>query len=129
MPSHVPWRIRIVLWMNSIFSVYVGQPLEVLKTQVAANRNQTLATACSKIYARGGLLGFWQGLYPWAWIEAATKGGVLLLAQSEVQSVATNGFGASVQIAGAAGGICGGVAQGKYPMHDFHCESHWFLNI
>lgn len=91
-----------------------GQPLEVLKTQVAANRNQSLFTACAKIYARGGVRGFWQGLYPWALFEAVTKGGVLLLTQSEIQSIAVNGLGTSPQVGSALGGICGGVAQGLF---------------
>jgi Mitochondrial carrier protein len=89
----------------------LGQPLEVIKTQVAANRMQTLVTACRYIYSRGGVRGFWQGLYPWAWIEASTKGGILLLAQSEVEAVAINTLGTSPLLASALGGIGGGVAQ------------------
>jgi Mitochondrial carrier protein len=89
----------------------LGQPFEVIKTQVAANRTQTLPTACRNIYARGGMRGFWQGLYPWAWIEAVTKGGILLLAQSEIEAVAVNTLGTSSTLASALGGIGGGVAQ------------------
>jgi hypothetical protein len=91
-----------------------GQPLEVLKTQVAANRAQSLAQACGSIYARGGVLGFWQGLVPWAWIEAVTKGGVLLLAQSEIESAVGDRLGVSPSLASALGGVGGGVAQGEY---------------
>ena len=43
----------------------LGQPFEVLKTHMAANRSDSLATALSKTYARGGMRGFWQGLIPW----------------------------------------------------------------
>ena len=93
-----------------------GQPLEVLKTQVAANRHQSLRQACGAIYACGGATAFWQGLYPWAWIEAVTKGGVLLLAQSEIDHVSRRYLNASPGIAGALGGVGGGVAQGTPPL-------------
>ena len=52
----------------------LGQPFEVLKTHLAANRNDSLITAFKKTAQRGGLTGFYQGLIPWAWIEASTKG-------------------------------------------------------
>lgn len=83
----------------------------MLKTQVAANRSQSLATACSQIYSRGGISGFWQGLYPWAWIEAATKGGILILSQSEIEHVCRARMGLSAQLASAVGGVGGGVVQ------------------
>jgi hypothetical protein len=63
----------------------LGQPFEVLKTQLAANRGQSMAAALSTIYSRGGILGFFQGLIPWAWIEASTKGAVLLFTASECE--------------------------------------------
>lgn len=63
----------------------LGQPFEVIKTQLAANRGQSLKTALSSIYSRGGFLGFYQGLIPWAWIEASTKGAVLLFTASEFE--------------------------------------------
>lgn len=63
----------------------LGQPFEVIKTQLAANRGQSLKQALSNIYSRGGLLGFYQGLIPWAWIEASTKGAVLLFTASEFE--------------------------------------------
>jgi hypothetical protein len=43
----------------------LGQPLEVLKTQMAANRSQTMLQACKSVWARGGVVGFYQGLIPW----------------------------------------------------------------
>jgi hypothetical protein len=72
----------------------LGQPFEVLKTQLAANRGQSMAAALSSIYARGGVLGFFQGLIPWAWIEASTKGAVLLFTASEFEYRAKE-YGAS----------------------------------
>lgn len=47
----------------------LGQPFEVLKTQMAANSKQNLITATKVIYNSSGLQGFWRGLIPWAWIE------------------------------------------------------------
>lgn len=44
-----------------------------------------MAAALRSIYSRGGALGFFQGLIPWAWIEASTKGAVLLFTASEVE--------------------------------------------
>lgn len=43
----------------------LGQPLEVLKTQMAANRTQTMAQAFRTVWSRGGFFGFYQGLIPW----------------------------------------------------------------
>lgn len=52
----------------------------------------------------------YQGLIPWAWIEASTKGAVLLFAAAEIQDVAmTAGVGPAA--AGLLGGMGGGVAQ------------------
>src|SRR6202044_1948390 len=82
----------------------LGQPLEVLKTQMAANRAQTMLQATKTVWSRGGIAGFYQGLIPWvrplesfvkffdvlisfnqAWIEASTKGAVLIFAASEIE--------------------------------------------
>lgn len=43
----------------------LGQPLEVTKTHMAANRGDGFFSAIKKTYQRGGVLGFWQGLIPW----------------------------------------------------------------
>lgn len=52
----------------------------------------------------------YQGLIPWAWIEASTKGAVLLFAAAEIQDAAiTAGIGPAT--AGLLGGMGGGVAQ------------------
>lgn len=88
----------------------LGQPLEVLKTQMAANRNQTMVQACKDVWARGGVVGFYQGLIPWAWIEASTKGAVLVFAASEVETASLSA-GINPGLAGLLGGMTGGVAQ------------------
>ena len=36
---------------------------------MAANRGQSMAIAAKNVWQRGGPLGFYQGLIPWAWIE------------------------------------------------------------
>lgn len=52
----------------------------------------------------------YQGLIPWAWIEASTKGAVLLFVASEAEYYARS-FGASSFGAGISGGMVGGLAQ------------------
>ncbi len=52
----------------------------------------------------------YQGLIPWAWIEASTKGAVLLFVASEAEYYARNA-GASEFGGGIIGGMTGGVAQ------------------
>ncbi|THV07647.1 mitochondrial carrier [Dendrothele bispora CBS 962.96] len=88
----------------------LGQPLEVLKTQMAANRSQTMWQACKTVWSRGGFVGFYQGLIPWAWIEASTKGGVLMFAASEVETAGL-AMGVNPAFAGLLGGMTGGIAQ------------------
>jgi hypothetical protein len=88
-----------------------GQPFEVIKTAQAAERSDTLVTSIRKIYARGGLFGFYQGLWPWALIEASTKGAVLLFAASELEYLARSTFGLSSGPAGILAGMGGGIAQ------------------
>ncbi|KAI9137361.1 mitochondrial carrier domain-containing protein [Paraphysoderma sedebokerense] len=89
----------------------LGQPFEVIKTHMAANRGDGLGTAMRKIYARGGLPAFWTGLIPWAWIEASTKGAVLLFASSEIEYQTQSRFNLSPTAAGLLGGMGGGLAQ------------------
>ncbi|KAJ9644395.1 mitochondrial DNA replication protein YHM2 [Exophiala oligosperma] len=88
----------------------LGQPLEVIKTTMAANRKDSFAGAMSRIWGRGGVLGYYQGLIPWAWIEASTKGAVLLFVASEAEYYAKT-FGANNFVSGITGGMVGGVAQ------------------
>lgn len=52
----------------------------------------------------------YQGLIPWAWIEASTKGAVLLFVASEAEYRAKT-FGAGNFTSGIAGGMVGGLAQ------------------
>ncbi|KIM75342.1 hypothetical protein PILCRDRAFT_827240 [Piloderma croceum F 1598] len=96
--------------MNMFEVTTLGQPLEVLKTQMAANRKQTMLQATKTVWSRGGVVGFYQGLIPWAWIEASTKGAVLIFAASEIEerSVKT---GLSPAVGGLLGGMGGGIAQ------------------
>jgi len=96
--------------MNMFEVTTLGQPLEVLKTQMAANRSQSMLQACKYVWARGGVQGFYQGLIPWAWIEASTKGAVLVFAASEVETASLN-YGINPGLAGLLGGMTGGVAQ------------------
>ncbi|TNY22901.1 mitochondrial carrier domain-containing protein [Rhodotorula diobovata] len=100
----------------SLFEITtLGQPLEVLKTQAASHRNQTLYQAVRSIYARGGLAGFYQGLVPWAWIESSTTGGILLFTSSAVEHAATQ-RDIKPGAAGLLGGIVGGAAQAYLAM-------------
>ncbi|KAF9270077.1 putative YHM2-protein of the mitochondrial carrier family [Marasmius fiardii PR-910] len=107
----VNWsNIAVGAIMNMFEVTTAGQPLEVLKTQMAANRTQTMWQACRSVWARGGFVGFYQGLIPWAWIEASTKGGVLMFAASEVETAGL-AMGMNPAVSGLAGGMFGGVAQ------------------
>ncbi|PHH71948.1 hypothetical protein CDD82_6240 [Ophiocordyceps australis] len=96
--------------LNMFEVTTLGQPLEVIKTTMAAHRGDGFTTALGRIWSRGGVLGFYQGLIPWAWIEASTKGAVLLFVASEAEYYARSA-GASEFMGGIMGGITGGVAQ------------------
>ncbi|KAH0537150.1 Mitochondrial DNA replication protein yhm2 [Glutinoglossum americanum] len=96
--------------LNMFEVTTLGQPLEVVKTTMAANRGDSFASALGRVWGRGGVLGFYQGLIPWAWIEASTKGAVLLFVASEAEYYARS-FGAQEFVAGITGGVAGGVAQ------------------
>ncbi|KAF3940761.1 hypothetical protein ABW19_dt0207319 [Dactylella cylindrospora] len=96
--------------LNMFEVTTLGQPLEVIKTHMAANRGDSLPSSIPKIWARGGVFGFYQGLIPWAWIEASTKGAVLLFVSSEAEYYARTA-GAAPFLAGITGGVIGGVAQ------------------
>ncbi|BGP53105.1 hypothetical protein JCM8202_004189 [Rhodotorula sphaerocarpa] len=114
----IPGQKKRINWSNialggimNMFEVTtLGQPLEVVKTQMASARGDTMAQALKKVWSRGGVLGFYQGLIPWAWIEASTKGAVLLFAAAEIEGAAmTAGIGPAT--AGLLGGMGGGIAQ------------------
>jgi len=107
----VSWSNIAVGGIMNMFEVTtLGQPLEVLKTQMAANRSQTMLQAVQSVWARGGVAGFYQGLIPWAWIEASTKGAVLLFTASEIET-ATMTMGVNPAVAGLLGGMGGGIVQ------------------
>ncbi|KAI0715156.1 mitochondrial carrier [Earliella scabrosa] len=107
----VSWsNIAVGAIMNMFVVTTLGQPLEVLKTQMAANRQQTMFQAIQTVWSRGGITGFYQGLIPWAWIEASTKGGVLLFTASEIET-ATVAMGMNPAAAGLLGGMGGGIVQ------------------
>lgn len=93
----------------------LGQPLEVVKTTMAANRGFSLLQATKHVWSRGGVLGFYQGLIPWAWIEASTKGAVLLFVSAEAE-YRFRVLGANLFLAGMGGGVTGGVAQAYLTM-------------
>lgn len=96
--------------LNMFEVTTLGQPLEVVKTTMAAHRGDGFTSALGRIWGRGGVLGFYQGLIPWAWIEASTKGAVLLFVASEAEYYA-RAAGASEFVGGITGGVTGGVAQ------------------
>lgn len=100
----------------------LGQPLEVIKTQMASNRTQTMGQALRTVWSRGGVLGFYQGLIPWAWIEASTKGAVLLFTAAEIDKVARQS-GVGPGAAGLLGGMGGGIAQAYATMGEQTCKA------
>ncbi|KAK9464106.1 mitochondrial carrier domain-containing protein [Lipomyces oligophaga] len=107
----ISWsNILLGAGLNMFEVTTLGHPLEVTKTTMAANRGDTLPGAIRRIWSRGGPLGFYQGLIPWAWIEASTKGAVLLFVSSEVE-FRSRVIGASPFVGGMAGGFFGGLAQ------------------
>lgn len=105
-----PSNIVLGAVLNLIEVTTLGQPFEVIKTTMAANRSDTFYQALTRIRNRGGFLGFYQGLIPWAWIEASTKGAVLLFVSSDVEYWSRTA-GAGNFAAGIVGGMAGGIAQ------------------
>lgn len=93
----------------------LGQPLEVVKTTMAAHREFKLPQATKYVWSRGGIKGFYQGLIPWAWIEASSKGAVLLFVSAEAE-YRLRSLGMSSFISGMGGGVAGGVAQAYLTM-------------
>lgn len=93
----------------------LGQPLEVVKTTMAAHRNLSFLQAIKHVWSRGGIFGFYQGLIPWAWIEASTKGAALLFVSAEAE-YHFKVYGLSNFTAGIMGGVTGGVAQAYLTM-------------
>ncbi|PYI09506.1 mitochondrial DNA replication protein [Aspergillus sclerotiicarbonarius CBS 121057] len=113
----IPYRnLAVGAFMNIFQVTTLGQPMEVLKTHLAANRNDTLREAVQKTWARGRVVAFYQGLIPWAWLEASTKGAILVLTSSEVEYHARTKLNASPTVCGILGGIGGGIAQSYLTM-------------
>lgn len=104
-----PWNLLIGAGIQLFEVSTLGQPFEVLKTQMAANRADSLLLSISKTYQRGGIRGFYQGLIPWAWIEASTKGGVLLFTSSILSSILPPDLNPSAKA--VLSGMGGGLAQ------------------
>ncbi|KAJ3024359.1 hypothetical protein HKX48_000035 [Thoreauomyces humboldtii] len=106
-----PINLAIGAGLNMFEVSTLGQPFEVIKTHMAANRGDSMPQAILKTWKRGGgPLGFYQGLIPWAWLEAATKGAVLMFAASEIEHVARKA-GLGPAWAGVLGGMGGGITQ------------------
>jgi hypothetical protein len=103
-------NLAIGAGLNLFETSTLGQPFEVIKTQMAANRADGMVKSISKIYSRGGLRGFYQGLIPWAWFEAATKGSVLIFAASIIDKSCTDA-GLSKASSSILSGMGGGIAQ------------------
>ncbi|AJS86985.1 AEH_G0043110.mRNA.1.CDS.1 [Saccharomyces cerevisiae] len=108
-------NILLGAFLNLSEVTTLGQPLEVVKTTMAANRNFTFLESVKHVWSRGGILGYYQGLIPWAWIEASTKGAVLLFVSAEAEyrfkSLGLNNFAS-----GILGGVTGGVTQAYLTM-------------
>lgn len=101
--------------LNLVEVSTLGQPLEVTKTTMAAHRDFGLTQAVKHIWKRGGALGFYQGLIPWAWFEASTKGAVLLAVMTEGE-YQFRVLGASPFVSGIGGGMLGGLSQAYLTM-------------
>ncbi|KAJ5088018.1 mitochondrial DNA replication protein [Penicillium angulare] len=113
----IPYKnLAVGAFMNIFQVTTLGQPMEVLKTHLAANRKDTLREACQKTWTRGRIPAFYQGLIPWAWLEASTKGAILVLVSTEVEYQARTKFNASPTMCGVLGGIGGGIAQSYLTM-------------
>ena len=105
---------------------------------MAAKRSESMWEAFRTIWSRGGVLGFYQGLIPWVraisdsgpahhdimqgWIEASTKGAVLLFTASAVETALTH-WGFNATFAGFLAGMAGGIAQayGTMGMSEIIC--------
>ncbi|KAK1449558.1 mitochondrial DNA replication protein YHM2 [Colletotrichum melonis] len=116
MPRTAPEGQQTTPWRNLAIGSCMQLFQEVIKTHMAANRGDSLRQAVRKTYARGGPLAFYQGLIPWAWIEASTKGSILFLASTETQYYAKKYLDANPITAGVLGGVVGGAAQAYLTM-------------
>lgn len=75
--SKIKWANLGVGAVLQVFQVTsLGQPLENIKTYVAANRQASLVEAVKNIRSRGLFQGFYQGLVPWV---GTVSGGQLMI--------------------------------------------------
>ncbi|GME30852.1 mitochondrial DNA replication protein [Neofusicoccum parvum] len=108
----ITWgNLLIGAGMNIFQVTTLGQPLENIKTYVSANRNAPLSSAVRHLWTRGRIAGLYQGLIPWAWLEASTKGAILILTASEIDHRARHSLALSPTAAATLGGVAGGAAQ------------------
>lgn len=68
-------NIAVGAAMNMFEVTSLGQPFEVVKTQMASNRSQTMFQALKTVWSRGGVFGFYQGLIPWVRLVADGRRG------------------------------------------------------
>ncbi|ETS79656.1 hypothetical protein PFICI_09509 [Pestalotiopsis fici W106-1] len=114
--KRTPWRnLAVGAFMNVFQVTTLGQPMEVLKTHNRL-RGHSLRDAVKFTWGRGGIGAFYQGLIPWAWFEALTKGSILFLTSNEVDHMSRTYLNASPVLAGVLGGISGGAAQAYLTM-------------
>lgn len=66
----IPYRNLGVGAIINVFQVTsLGQPMEVVKTHLAANRHDTLKDSVRKTWSCGGFTTFYQGLIPWVYVR------------------------------------------------------------
>ncbi|KAI9046024.1 mitochondrial DNA replication protein [Aspergillus affinis] len=137
----IPFRYLAVGAFMNIFQVTsLGQPMEVLKTHVNDRSIFNFKIGCLTnlgswgsvcILSRTNSVGM---LFTWppkyilpnlgrtptkriqAWLEASTKGAILVLTSSEIEYHARTKFSASPTMCGVLGGIGGGIAQSYLTM-------------
>jgi len=89
-----------------VVTVWQAQSLESGAVEVLLAVRYPISTPTNTIL----ILAVYQGLIPWAWIEASTKGAVLLFVASEAEYYA-KAAGANNFVSGISGGMVGGLAQ------------------
>ncbi|OJJ79939.1 uncharacterized protein ASPGLDRAFT_1504091 [Aspergillus glaucus CBS 516.65] len=112
---------RILSGSAGLYPPMEGQPRGIVESHCPANRHDTLKDAVRKTWSRGGFTAFYQGLIPWAWLEACTKGAILVLTSTEIEHHAQTKFDASPTVCSVLGGIGGGFAQAYLTMGTTTC--------
>lgn len=94
------------LWPPTVVTVWQARsPASGAAAVSSAVRTHSSSSQRSKLTPT-----VYQGLIPWAWIEASTKGAVLLFVASEAEHYARVA-GANNFVSGITGGMVGGLAQ------------------